>query len=262
MSSLTTRSAFTYGHSINDSNRFIDFDEGSGEISAEIDVGSYSLDNFPNKIAQALNRASQSLTFTVTLDRLTRTITISADGNFDILGATGTNSAISALSLIGFDAVDLTSDSSYEAPNPSGFIYRPQFKLQSFTPFENEEQTSESVVKQSASGIVQVASFGRINFMEANIRYITDLPMSSGHDSAIENNPNAVSEAVEFLQYIIGKKPVEFIPDRSDLNNFTQCLLESSSTSRDGTGFKLSEMRSQGLAFYFETGVLKFRQII
>lgn len=262
MSALSTLSAFNYGHTITTANRSIDFDDGNGTQTALIRVGSYTLGEFVNQVAIALNTAAQNVTFSASLDRATRTITISGDGNFDLLISTGPSAAVSAYSLIGFTGVDLTGLSTYEGDSPSGLQYRPQFRLQNYTPFINREETAESAVATSASGVVQVASFGRVNFMDCNIKYITNRPQRIKPPAPIENNPNAVSEARAFLQYIIGKRPIEFLPDRDSETNFTNCFLESSRASRDGTGFRLEELTRENLAFHFETGTLTFRQIV
>ena len=77
--SIKTFSAFTYGHTVTEDNQFINFSEnGVDELSAVIDVGAYTLADFANKVAQAMNEIG-TLNYTCTVDRETLKLTISAD---------------------------------------------------------------------------------------------------------------------------------------------------------------------------------------
>jgi hypothetical protein len=83
---IQTLSQFYYGHEVGFDNRYLNFSENGGdELTAEIDPGSYSLTDFCSAVAAALNSASELYDYTVTVDRSTRIITISADGDFEIL---------------------------------------------------------------------------------------------------------------------------------------------------------------------------------
>ncbi len=54
--SINTYSAFTYGHTITEDNQWINFSEnGIDELSAQIDIGAYTLGEFASKVASALN---------------------------------------------------------------------------------------------------------------------------------------------------------------------------------------------------------------
>lgn len=256
---IKTRSAFTYGHTITEDNQYINFMEnGIDELAATIEVGSYYLNEFIDKIAQALNEIGDN-TYTVTLDRSTRKITISADANFDLLVTTGTQVAISAFNLIGF-TTDRSGSSSYEADIASGFIYRPQAPLTAkggnYVPFDNREESVQSKVNESSSGEIEVVTYGTRNFMECNIKYATDIT----GQNYIEDNASGVSDLRTFMQYITKKRPIEFLEDR-DSTEFIPCILESTQNDSQGTGFELRELYSQGLANYFETGRLVFRRI-
>lgn len=258
---ITTRSAFTYGHTITEDNQYINFTEnGIDELASTIEVGSYYLNEFIDKIALALNEIGDN-TYSVTIDRSTRKITISADANFDLLVTTGTQTNISAFSLIGF-TTDRSGASSYEGDVASGSIYYPQTPLRNYVAFEDIEESVEVQVNESSSGELEVVSYGTRNFMKCNIKYATDLLRNtSKQGSYIENNSTGVSDLRTFMQYLRLKRPIEFIPDRDDLNTFTPCLMESVRGYRDGTGFELRELYSEGLAYHFETGELKFRKL-
>lgn len=258
MAALQTLSAFTYGHTIDESNNKINFIEGaSSEITATVATGSYSLDEFAGAISRALNTASVTLTFTVTLDRSTRLLTVSADGAFDLLISTGTNISTSTFNLMGFTGADLTGLLTYEADSVTGSIYYPQYNLQKYVAFEDIQEKNESAIKTSANGDVEVVFYGDVQFMKCEIKYVTDIV----NQGVILNNATGVSDLRNFMTYLIGKKPIEFLPDKDTASTFTKCILESTTRSKDGTGFELKEMYSQGLAYYFETGILTFRKI-
>lgn len=257
---LNTRVSFTYGHDISNTNNYINFSEDAGvtELAATIDIGSYFLNEFGNKIAQALNAIGDN-TYSVTLDRTTRKFTISADSNFDLLVTTGTQVELSAFSLIGF-TTDKSGASSYEADVASGFIYEPQAPLRDYQPFDNNQEAVQSKVNESSSGDnIEIVTYGTRKIMSCEIKYATDLDVAAS--DYITNDANGVGKLRTFMQYIVGKKPIEFIPDKTDLTTFTPCILESTRKNRDGVGFELRELYSEGLAFYFTTGLLQFRQI-
>lgn len=253
--SLTTFSAFTYGHDIDDNSNYIDFSEdGITELSAVIETGSYTLETFVNACLVALNDAG-SLTYTATIDRSTRKITLTGSANFDLL-VTGTHSAISAFTLMGFTS-DKTGSNSYTSDIASGFYYEPQYKLQRFVDFVDKVESVQSSVNTSASGIVEVVSYGTNQFMECNITYATNIT----GQGAIKNNPTGVSDLRAFMNYAIKKKPMEFIPDVDTPSVYTSCILEKTPANTNGTSFTLNELYGRGLANYFETGTLTFREI-
>ena len=254
---ITTRSAFTYGHTIDDDNQYINFSEnGVDELAATIDIGSYTLNDFADKIAQALNEIGDN-TYSVTLDRDTRLYTISADNNFDLLVTTGTQTAISAFSLMGFTSNKTGSD-SYESDVASGFVYYPQAPLKNYAQFDDIEEAVQAKVNESTDGsTIEIVSFGQRNFMRCNIKYATNII----NQNYIEDNATGVSDLRTFMRYVTKKRPVEFIPDRQDFDTYESCLLESTPRSKDGVGFEIRELYSEGLAYYFETGDLTFRRL-
>lgn len=255
---ITTRSAFTYGHKITSDNENIDFTEdGATELTATIEIGSYYLNEFADAIAVALNTIGDNA-YTVTLDRVTRKFTIAADSTFDLLVTTGSTTAISAFSLMGFTS-NKTGGSSYESDVASGSVYYPQAPLRDFIDFDDVQESVQAKVNESSSGEIEVVSYGTRYLMECNIKYATDINVSAS--DYIENNATGVSDLREFLQYIVGKNPIEFIADKTDFTTFESCLLESTQRSGDGTGFQLRELYSEGLAFYFESGKLVFRRL-
>lgn len=253
--SLTTFSAFFYGWNITDDNKFVDFSEGGPETFGEVQIGSYTAQDFCNAVSSAMNEASSN-NYVVIFDRETRLVTISGDSNFELLPTTGSRSQTSAYSLLGF-TTDRSGSNSYVSDVESGLIYEPQYHLQRHVTFENFVDTVESSVNTSASGVVEVVSFGEVRFMECNITYATNI-VGQG---VIKNNPTGVEDLRAFMNYLIKKRPVEFIPDIDDPIFYYDCILDKSRVSSNGTGFQLYELYGRGLANYFETGSLTFREV-
>lgn len=254
---IATISAFNYGHTIDISNQYLSFDEGSGELIAEIEVGSYTLNQFINQIALAMNEIGSQV-YTVSVDRVTNLITISSTGNFDLLVSTGSTASQSAYGLIGFTGSDLTGLNSYTGDTASGDQYILQFPIQKFIDFNHRKKTINSKINKSGTGVLEVVSYGRVKYMKGNIMYITDIV----NQGLIRNNASGVQDFLDFIDYATEKKPIEFIYDIDNPTNFVQCVLESTPDSREGTDYTLKEMYSQGLAYYFESGDLEFSELI
>lgn len=253
--SINTYSGFTYGHNITEDNNFINFSEGAGPIlAAEIEIGSYSLGEFVDAVLNALN-STGSLTYTGSLDRTTRKITLSGSGIFSLYPVSGDQSEVSAFELMGFTS-DLSGLDTYEGDSPSGFFYEPQYWLQQFVDFQDNIKSVSSSVNTSASGLVEAVNWGKIEMMNCNIKYATDIL----NQMVIKNNANGVADLRAFMNYIINKYTIEFIPDIGNPSNFTKCILESTQESKDGTAFRLKELYAQKLAYYWETGILVFRK--
>lgn len=255
---ITTYSAFNYGHRITNDNLYINFSEnGVDELTATVKVGSYSLANFINAVSTALNAVGSQL-YTVSLDRTTNKITISSVVNFELWIDSGSQANISAYQLIGFTGADLVGANSYEGNTASGFQYRPQFLLQSYTDFEDEQKKASSSVNTSASGVVQVASYGDVKIMSCNITLASNIVPQF----AITENATGVDDLRSFMVYATNKRNLEFIPDIENPNSgIIECILESTAEEKEGTGFKLKELYARNLTGYFETGTIQFRQI-
>ena len=251
--SIDTYSAFTYGHTITTDNNYINFDEGAGELSAQIAIGSYSLSEFLDAVSTALNSAG-SLEYTVSITRDDRVITISSTSSFTLLVDTGSNNAISAYPLMGFTGADV-SGLSIAGNNASGSYFEPQNILQSYVSFIDNVKTTNAAINQSASGVVEVVSYGAVRFMECNIVPQTDI-IGQG---SIKNDASGVANLRDFLSYCITKAPIEFIPDIDTPSGFTKCLLESTSESKQGVDFKIKQFKK--LFAYFQSGGLVFREL-
>jgi hypothetical protein len=255
--SLTTFSAFYYGHTVTKDNNAIPFKEGVGdELTAELNVGSYTLTDYAAEIKRALD-ATGDLTYTVAVNRTTRVLTISSTSTFSLLALTGTENANGAWQMMGFTQTsDKTGASTYTAGNASGSEYLPQFILQDHVSTAHWKGSIDSTVNKTADGTVEVVSFGDQAFLQCNITYVTNITQDG---AVIKTNGTGVTDLVNFMTYLITKGPIEYMPSISDRNTFESLILESTPDNSDGVGFRLNELYGKGLPGYFETGILKFR---
>ncbi len=255
--SLNTHSKFYYGFTIDETNSSLDFKEGAPEIQATIDSGSYT----PEELAVAIKTALDAVganTYTVSFNRTTRVFTISTGSNFQLLVSTGSRAGSSIFSTIGLTGSDRTGASTYSGV-ASGSEYTTQFILQDYVPEENFRRAAYASVNKSASGEVEVVTYGIERFFEMNFKFITDVEMTN--DCPIRNNPNGISDFLDFIRFATTKAKMEFMPDEDDVNSFYKVILESEPSEKDGTGYKLKELYDKGLPGYYDSGVLKFRVV-
>jgi len=256
---LQTKSSFYYGYVISNQNYQIDFDEGATEFTAQLNIGSYTLTDFISEIERAFNSIiGITETYTVSVDRSTRIITINSTGTLNLLVTTGSHFSVSTYPLMGFTGADRTGSSSYFGNNASGSEYRPQFLLQSYVDPTIFKDPVNSSVNRSANGeVLEIITFGRVGFVEFNIRFATDIDQGKG--GPIETNVNGVSDLIDFMEAITTAQTIEFMKDRDTPSTFFKILLEKTPQSADGVGFKLKELSN--VPAYFETGILKFRNL-
>lgn len=254
---LNTMSKFYYGHNVTSSNNKLDFKEGSGpELTATLNVGDYSLTEYVAEMQRAMNAAG-ALTYAVTVNRSDRIVTVAASGTFSLLAGTGTNIGNGVWSMAGYNAAD-QNGISLQSNNATGSEFKPQFFLQRYISFDDQESASYSSVAKAAGGTVEVVSFGTENFMNAEIAYQTNITQQTG--SIVEDQTNGLDNLRTFMQYITAKRKIEFMPDRDTVGTYTKCLLESTPSSGDGTGFVLNEYLGS-LPGFFSTGTLRFRKV-
>lgn len=256
---IFTLSAFNYGHTVTASNASINFIEplqDNIELTANIEQRDYSLSEFVDAVALAMNNVGK-LVYTASLNRNGNFITIESTEQFDLLVGTGSQSSISAFSLMGFNGGDLTGLSSYTGDSASGKQYTPQYYLQNYVDFEDDEQSNQAKVNISASGdIVEVVNFGVQNRMSCLIDFVKD-----GELGIHLNKTNTgLQELREFLKYIRTKAKIEFIPDKDNptSNPVTKCIADKIGSSRDATGFVIRENFRTN---YFSSGNLVFLKV-
>jgi len=245
-----TRSQFFFGHTVTIDNRTIDFSRSSVVYNGLINVGSYTLTDFAQAVARAMNAADDENNYIVSVNRTTRSLTISGTNNFELLAATGLTLNNTAFTLMGF-STDLTGNNSYTG-EASGSVFIPQLKLQDYTPFELDQVAADSVINESASGRVEAVSFGKNRFMTCNIRYQTN------KETSFTEGLNGITQLREFMEYATTKADLEFMPNTSAPETFFKCILESTSRSSTGTGFRLVE--SDGIPGFYDSGRLVFRE--
>ena len=248
---IFNKSVWYYGHTVTQTNRAIDFQEAGGPLSANLRVGSYSLTGFAAEVARTLNLAGDN-TYTSTVDRSSRQITISSDAIFSLLPVTGVSSQ-DVFPLLGF-STDQTGATEYTG-TASGFEYSPTVTLQDYNDFERDQESVNALVNTTASGRVESVTFGRNKFMTCNIRYQSNRKLSFAN-----NNDTAVEDLISFLEYATTKAVLEFMPNVNDRDGFRQVVLESTSASSSGTAFRLRE--SDGIPGIYDTGRLRFRERI
>lgn len=256
---IDSYSGFIYGHTVDSTNNYIDWDNGGSEISVRMQTGEYSLTDFCTEFARAMNSANQG-TFICTVDRSTGIVTATkSTGTFRFKALTGSHVGASVFSLAGYAAVDGVLATSQTGSVRSGSLWLPQFKAQDYVPFDNQQSAIDGTIKKSASGRVEAVKFGTQKIMDVNFKFITNIHQS-GNDLILSDS-QGLENARAFMEYAITKADMEFIPDVSNYNVFNKVILESTPESQDGFNFKLKEQYANGMRDYYETGILKFRLI-
>src|SRR5690606_39212163 len=120
----------------------------------------------------ALNAAGEA-GYTVTFNRNSRSFTIEAESNFDLLINSGSTAA-SAFGVFGFTGSDLSGADEYTGSS-AGSAYFPQFILQDYISTEDFQNLVSPSVNKAADGRVEVIRFGTEKFMQANFKFITNL---------------------------------------------------------------------------------------
>lgn len=255
---LSTHSVFYYGYQVTADNQYINFKEGAGaEKTAVVPVGTYSLTRLLQVVAAALNTAS-SITWSVTVNRTTRIVTITADSTASLLFLTGGNAINSIATLLGIAGLDYLNQTTFVGTSASGKEYRPQYLLQDYKDKTETQRLINATVNKSASKqTVSVQHFGVEQFYKFDIKYITDRDVR-GSDAFYKYNPNAVAEVKEFLQWITQKYIVEFMPDENAPDTYDRMYLDASAAVSEGTGYELKEKVDVDLPRFYDTGLLTF----
>lgn len=255
--SLTTFSIFYYDYEVDSDNFQISFDEGSGELTADVDLGSYTATEIAQAVKTAMD-ATGALIYTVVFNRTDRSFEISSTAPFDLLVSSGMSS-VKLFTKLGFTGADRTGLSIYTG-GVSGDFYAPQFILQDHISTDNQQNLIKPAVNITANGQVEVVRFGVEKFLTLNIKYITN-KMNAADSKIIRSNPTGVADLQRFMQFITLKKHVEFMPNELSRNTYQTLLLENTPSDKNGTGYLLHELYDKGLPNFFETGKLVWRLI-
>lgn len=253
--SLTTHSKWYFDFEISSEALFIDFDEGGGEISAELPIGSYTMTEIADILATAMSDAGEQ-DYTVTVDRDTRKFTISADDPFELLISSGSHLGTTAYGVFGFSGADTGSAVSHVSTVAAGQVYSTQFILQSHISADNWQSSTYGTINKSASGKIEVVSYGFERFIQGELKFVND---NDNDSTVIRNRAMGITDLQNFMQFLVTKAPLEFMPDEDNEADFFPVILESTPDDSKGLKYKLKEMYGMGLPGYFETGSLIFR---
>lgn len=257
MSTITSRSVFYYGFIVSVANNAIDFDEGGSELQATLRSGDYTAEEYAAELQRALREAG-SQEYEVTFNRTSRKITIEAPLPFTLRILTGSRLVTSAYSMAGFTGVlDLTGD-EIESTSGAGSEYVTQYPVDQYVAAEDFPVKESATEQVSAIGVTQLISFGEGARVQMNIRLISALttPVMDGFVA----DAQGVTKARAFIEFLLTKSKMEFMPDVANRASFTKLILESTQESRTGTSHRLKVMR--GAVGFHETGVLTFRKVI
>lgn len=255
---LKALSSFLYGHKIDNIEHFISIDEGGGELTINLTPSGYTFSELATELQRALN-AGGTLDYVVTADRATFKFTITASSSFDLLAGSGLYASQGAWAVIGFDMSDKTGMTTYTSDNQTGSLWKPQLPLFNYSPTIHRVGSLQATQDESGSGMVEVVSFGTVNYMDFEMRYITD---RVDKPDLIELNRSGVEDAMAFLNYARLKNRVEFMEDRDDVSTFEKLILQKTANSGQGLEVQLYEMTSQNLQDYYETKSLSFRKVL
>lgn len=256
--SFSTLALFYYSEAVDTNNFYLDFDEGSGEITAEIEVGSYTFEQLAIAIESALNSISTN-TYSVDFLRDERKFEITGSVPFALLIASGSHNGQSVLSLLGFNGLDTSSDTVQISDSQAGSEYLVQFPLQSYVDQEDYQKAVSASINKSASGDIEVVKFGTEKFYEFDIKFITNI--DQGNHGPVRTNLTGIQDVRSFLRFATTKSSLEMMLDFKDPDTYVTVLLESTEAEKNGTGYKLKELYTKGLPGYFETGKLTFRLV-
>lgn len=254
---IKDRALFLYGFDITQDNRYLNFKNASlgAELTATLTIGNYTATEVLAEIKRAMELADGVQKYTWTIDRsvsggLSNQISVSTDGSFlSILFGSGSNSASSVATMIGFTTSDYTGATSYTGAQAGTILY-PDFAMWNYT---NPDQyiMNDGSKNVSASGIKETLVFAQMKFAEAQWKYITDFGGST-----------QATEWSNFLKYATKQLKFEFTPSvGEDLNAFYKMTLESTPADSNGMSFKLNLMVGVGLYRFYDTGMLKFRVV-
>lgn len=254
--SILTKSAFYYGHTVTTENNAIDFNEGGSELNATLNIGNYSLTEYAAEIKRALDAAG-ALTYTVTFNRTTRIITISAGSNFALLTTSGTRAGTSAFSMAGFSGADKTGANSYAGSAGSGSEFLPMSRLDDYIPSSLWKGKQDGVVNRAASGRIQAVYFGDVKFFQMNI--VNQANDGTTRSGIITANASGLDQLVAFMDYAITKGKMEFMPDVSSRSTFYKIVLESTRQDKNGLEYQLKKIaKAHG---YYETDAMVMRDL-
>lgn len=249
------RSVFYYGHTVTDTSNTIRMNEGAGDVDVVLENGRYSMTNYIEMISRRIN-AELTQEYTVSVGRDSRLVTISAPLDFT-LNVADIFPLNSGYPIMGFNGANLSGTNSYTGDSACGSAYFVQFPIQSYVDFSFNKDFADAAVNITAEGDEEIVSFGLQQYMEGNIKGITNRFQPLG--APIENNETGLADSISFMDYAIEKGKIEFMLDRDIRSEFTKVILNKTPKSSKGVGYQLKENLSIG--GYYETGRLTFKKV-
>lgn len=252
---LKTKSMFYYGCEIVENDNRLEVVQGSNTYVVDFQAGKYS----PEQLAKHLSARFNSIlpsNFEVTFQRETRTLLLTSDIAFSIKISSSTFVGSTIFEQLGLGNADSPLQLQWIAPNAIGKAYRPQFFLVDYIGAERNKSLVNATVNETGSGLVEVVRYGRRGMFEFNIKFITKEPQANDF---IDTDFDAVESAIDFMDWAIEKRLVEFMPNRDDVSSYHFIILESTAQSQQGTAYRLEEVA--GVDGYFETGRLVWREV-
>lgn len=250
---IYTRSSFIYDIQITSSNYNLDFLEGSTKYAAKLIPGKYTLATIVKEVSKALSNAGL-LDYSVSIDRTTRKITISAPSEFTLL-VNGDHAGASCLSVLGITSNKVGA--IIEGDLAIGKEYRPQSYLQDWVSPEDWLEYISASRNESSGGVAELVALGEKKLCQFNIEFITNRPMGG----VLETNPQGVEQAREFCRYVGTIGAFDFLPDRNDPAKFYTLIVEKTGHSSLGAGFRLYEMSKTAFNDIYETKTITCRVI-
>lgn len=248
---LQNRSLFLYGYTVTSSNNKIDFKAAGGgpQLTATLTQGYYSLYDLLQEVKKQMQVADSLHTYTVTVDRtissgLQNRVTISTSGAFlSLLFLTGTNTAYTSATLLGYTTTDKTGATTYTGQNTTGTVVETTYVGYSYIPITMMKKTigSKSI---SGSGFQETVSFAQHQFFEIEVKY--------------EPQAAVIANWSPLMDWASQGRPLEFTPDVTAGNTTVNCFLEKTSYDGKGLGYKFKEMLPD-FPFNYTTGLMTFR---
>jgi hypothetical protein len=248
---LRAPSLFLYGFQVTENNSSVDFIGTSGgpELHATLTLGFYSLSGLATEIKRQMQIADPAHTYTITVDRTIaggtqNRVSIATSGAFlSLLFASGSRTASTVATLIGFAVVDRTGSTSYTGTASAGTVLVTNMAGYNYSPPEANKKNF-GALNVSASGVKEAIVFATQSFWQVQFRYIPELTMTT--------------EWTPLMTWMIAQREIEFTREVTNPTVFEVGTIESTAADNLGLSYQLPEMLPK-FPFTYETGNLKFR---
>jgi hypothetical protein len=247
---LKTKSAFFYGLTVTTNNSALDFQVGTSQYLATLNVGNYTATTLCAEIVRAMQAADVFNTYSATYSRVysggsvQSLITISSSTtSFQFLFGSGPRSNVSCASLLGFPASDTASGTTFTGSSSFGTTLAPELVGYSYL----DPATTRKVIgalNVSASGIKETIVFSYQQFFQVEFKY--------------EPEAKTLIQWAPFLLFASQQFLMEFAADITNPQTTIDCTLEKTEYDGKGMGYQMKEMLPD-FPFYYRTGLLTFR---